>query len=602
MPNIGSVPAARSPPASLRVAGALLVVAGIVLGVRQPRHLQAGGPSPSARPLSARRTRASPATWRSASPTRRSRTSATSWPTGPCWWARRGRSSRSEPFRAALPPRGGQGAHALALLEGAETRRPLGPRPRRARSNSALLTRDPQLAARLPRAGAGPARRRRRAARSARARCAPARWPPPPPPPRWPVVLGAAPPAASVCDAARPPARAARSPARARGRGDRPVLAPPARSAAALGPHRRARRSGSRRAASGTRSRRAALLGPRARRDGRRPRLGGVLVREPRRGRADRAPRAGTGCTSPRPAAASCVRALALARASASSRLCGPTATLRLHGGRSAPPSRSRGCASCSCSSRPASTKRPTRAQDALAGARTERRRGRAWLRYGARRRSSSLGADRAPASSSCAAPRPCRSWPPRSPTPATATGAVRPPARRGRLPRRPQLDVGGGVRGLDVPEPGAGIGLAPAATASARCSSTCTTASRSAGRVKTEIEDEAGSRAKFEKALGQGGRRRGDAHPRPPHRPARRARGPPTSATASASSARGRSSRCSRASGTSSSRTRARSLVFVIEDYVHAGGRRRRVRARAGSSDSSTGPGGAAVADPAAR
>ena len=136
---------------------------------------------------------------------------------------------------------------------------------------------------------------------------------------------------------------------------------------------------------------------------------------------------------------------------------------------------------------------------------------------------------------------------------------AVRPPARRGRLPRRPQLDVGRRVRRLDVPEPGAGLRLAPRPR---HPGAAVRRALRNAHRRPRQDRPRRTRRrraAKFEKADRQGGRRRGDAHPRPAHRAAHRpARRLPLPRLLRA---RGRAARrrCSRACGTSSSRTRAR-------------------------------------------
>ena len=79
-------------------------------------------------------------------------------------------------------------------------------------------------------------------------------------------------------------------------------------------------------------------------------------------------------------------------------------------------------------------------------------------------------------------------------------------------------------------------------------------------GRVKTDLEDEAASQRQVREGRRQGGRRRRDAHPRPPHRAAHRP--PRRLPLPRLLRARRRPARrrCSRACGTSSSRTRARS------------------------------------------
>ena len=136
---------------------------------------------------------------------------------------------------------------------------------------------------------------------------------------------------------------------------------------------------------------------------------------------------------------------------------------------------------------------------------------------------------------------------------------AVRPPARRGRLPRRPQLDVGSRVLGLDVSEPGAGLRLRPRAR---HPGAALRRALRDADRRPGEDRDPGreGLAGHLRDGHWQGGRGRGDAHPRPPHRPAHRAARPVPLPRLLRARGRCRSSRCWRACATSSSRTPARS------------------------------------------
>ncbi len=306
--------------------------------------------------------------------------------------------------------------------------------------------------------------------------------------------------------------------------GDRAVRGAVARRTARLGPHRRAVAPA--RGARGVGRVHAAPrgLGARARCDGPRPRRGRVLLREPRRGRAGHPPRVGVAAPAvPEPAVRGGPRG-------------GPRGRRPPHD----PPARRDA----------ALPGRPDRRRARLRGDSQPVRPHRAAHRRGGRSRSgrgrrgpagaARPGAPRALRRHRSPRGRGDRVWhrvaqqPRRDPVRGRGVQGpvqrlrrpLRPPARPGRSRRRAQRDVRGRLPRLDVPEPGGRDGRADA-TRHPRAP--VRRAQRDpGGRAR---EDRARGRARLAREVRDGPRtggcRRGDAHPRPPRRPAGGAEGP---------------------------------------------------------------------------